>query len=120
MAHTVKPTYTGSEKLITSEVLGENFVEFNKLREKKVYDKLFVKEHYEYDALGTLTIVDTGLALDQDTQVELDVVKANLLPDDVHNYVLGETVSKIPEKEIYMKESDLAKETDLLDFDVLL
>ena len=122
MAHTVKPTYVGSEKLITSEVLGENFVEFNKLREKKVYDKLFVKEHYEFNADGTgaFTIVTDGTAT-LPTDVELSVVQAKVLKDDPHTpYAVGETVDLIPEKEIYMKETDLAKEEDLLDFDVLL
>ena len=118
----IKPSYVGSEKLVTSDILFQNMKNFDKRREEKVREKLWIKEHYEFNADGTgaFTIVTDGTAT-LPTDVELSVVQAKVLKDDPHTpYAVGETVDLIPEKEIYMKETDLAKEEDLLDFDVLL
>ena len=118
----IKPSYVGSEKLVTSDILFQNMKNFDKRREEKVREKLWIEEHYEFNADGTgaFTIVTEGTA-SLPTDVELSVVQAKVLKDDPHTpYVVGETVDLIPEKEIYMKETDLAKEEDLLDFDVLL
>ncbi len=118
---TVKPTYTGSDLLVTSELLGENFVEFNKLREKKVHKQLWTEAYYELASVqdgseGKLIVAD-GTVSSPDTEIQLsDVapVKSGYTPN------IGEYVNFIDEKEIYMKQSDIQKESDLLDFDTLL
>lgn len=121
MAHTVKPSYTGSQKLVTSEVLAENFVEFNKLREKKVHKQLWTEAYYELASVqdgseGKLVTIDGGVS-DPDNEIQLSDVtptKSGYTPN------VGEYVVYVDEKEIYMKEADLQKDTDLLDFDTLL
>lgn len=115
----IKPTYKGSEKLITSDILFQNMKNFDKRREEKVREKLYVEEHYEFNADGTgaFTIVTDGTAT-LPTDVELSVVQAKVLEDDPHTpYVVGETVDLIPEKEKYLKEADLQIEESLLDLD---
>lgn len=121
MAHVVKPGYTGSEKLITSELLAENIVKFNDLREKKVHKLLWTEAYYELASVqdgseGKLIVTD-GTVSSPDTEIQLsDVtpVKSSYTPN------VGEYVVYVDEKEIYMKEADLQKDTDLLDFDVIL
>ena len=113
----IKPSYVGSEKLVTSDILFQNMKNFDKRREEKVREKLWIEEHYKFnvDGTGAVTIVTDGTAA-LPTDVELSVVQAKVLKDDPHTpYVVGETVDLIPEKEIYMKETDLQIEDSLLD-----
>ena len=121
MAHTVKPSYTGSQKLVTSEVLAENFVEFNKLREKKVHKQLWTEAYYELASVqdgseGKLVVSD-GTVSSPDTQIQISDVTPT---KSGYTVQLGEYVVYVDEKEIYMKEADLQKDTDLLDFDIIL
>ena len=44
----IKPSYVGSEKLVTSDILFQNMKNFDKRREEKVREKLWIKEHYEF------------------------------------------------------------------------
>ena len=108
--------YVGnSEKIIDSAYLYSQFQNFDKRREQKLKDSLFVPEHYAYNNVdGALTIVDDGLAT-LDTEVEISVVNSKLLEDDVHVYQIGEKVDLIPETEIYLKSSTLSKEDEDLD-----
>ena len=108
--------YVGnSEKIVDSAYLYSQFQNFDKRREQKLKDSLFVPEHYAYnDVDGALTIVDDGLA-SLDTEVEISVVNSKLLEDDVHVYQIGEKVDLIPETEIYLKSSTLSKEDEDLD-----
>ena len=110
--------YVGnSEKIVDSAYLYSQFQNFDKRREQKLKDSLFVPEHYAYnDVDGALTIVDDGLA-SLDTEVEISVVNSKLLEDDVHVYQIGEKVDLIPETEIYLKSSTLSKEDTDLDLD---
>ena len=112
--------YVGnSEKIIDSAYLYSQFQNFDKRREQKLKDSLFVPEHYAYNNVdGALTIVDDGLAT-LDTEVEISVVNSKLLEDDVHVYQIGEKVDLIPETEVYLKASTLSKEDEDLDLDTL-
>lgn len=112
---------TLSGKVFTFDVANSTKVEdkyaTEKKVDKKIYDKLFVEEHYEFNADGTgaFTIVTDGTAT-LPTEVELSVVQAKVLVDDSHiPYMVGETVDLIPEKETYLKEADLQIEDSLLD-----
>lgn len=118
---TVKPTYTGSDLLVTSELLAENFVEFNKLREKKVHKQLWTEAYYELASMqdgseGKLVVSD-GTVSSPDTQIQISDVTPT---KSGYTVQLGEYVVFVDEKEIYMKEQDIQKDTDLLDFDTLL
>ena len=113
--------YAGNkDKLVDSEYLYKQFSNFDKRRAKKLYDSLFVEEHYALNNLdGKYTIVDNGLLVDSDTEVEIDTVTAKVLPDDVYSYQLGDKVDLIPEQEIYLKSSTLSHETEDLDLSTL-
>ena len=127
----IKPTYTGSEKLVTSDILYQNMKNFDARREQKVHSKLWetipeVPEHYilanPQDGSIGLVIVTDGTISNPDTEVELATVTGKILPDDLHSYQVGEYVVLIPvvpesEKEIYLKATDLDVENELLDLD---
>ena len=113
--------YKGSQdKIVDSEYLFKQFSNFDKRRAKKLYDSLFVEEHYALNNVdGKYTIVDNGLLVDNYTEVEIDTVTTKILPDDVYSYQLGDKVDLIPEQEIYLKSSTLSHETEDLDLDTL-
>ena len=120
----VKPTYTGSEKLITSDILFQNMKNFDKRREDKVHEQLYVKipevaAHYEKaepTTLNALEIIDNTSSV-VGSQIKL----ADVTPvADGYTPVVGEYtvyVALVPasEKEKYLKEADLQIEADLLD-----
>ena len=113
--------YKGSQdKIVDSEYLFKQFSNFDKRRAKKLYDSLFVKEHYALNNVdGKYTIVGSGLLVNSDIEVEIDTVTAKLLPDDVYSYQLGDKVDLIPEQEIYLKAATLNHESEDLDLDTL-
>ena len=120
----VKKNYTGSEKLITSDILFQNMKNFDKRREDKVHEKLYVKipevpAHYEKAESTTpsaLEIIDNTSSV-VGSQIKLDDVTPVA---DGYTPVVGEYtvyVALVPasEKEKYLKEADLQIEESLLD-----
>ena len=120
----VKKNYTGSEKLITSDILFQNMKNFDQRREAKVHEQLYVEipevpAHYEKaepTTLNALEIID-NTSLVVGSQIKL----ADVTPvADGYTPVVGEYtvyVDLVPasEKEKYLKEADLQIEDELLD-----
>lgn len=120
----VKKNYTGSEKLITSDILFQNMKNFDQRREAKVHEQLYVEipevpAHYEKaepTTLNALEIIDNTSSV-VGSQIKLDDVTPVA---DGYTPVVGEYtvyVALVPasEKEKYLKEADLQIEDELLD-----
>ena len=122
----VKPTYTGSEKLVSSDILYQNMKNFDIRREQKVHDLLYVEipeieAHYEEAQSGypgALEIIDDSSSVigDQIKISDVTPVKDGYVPS-IGGYTVLIPLVPASEKEKYLKQADLDYETDLLDLD---
>ena len=120
----VKKNYTGSEKLITSDILFQNMKNFDQRREAKVHEQLYVKipevaAHYEKAEPTTpnaLEIIDNTSSV-VGSQIKLSDVTpvADGYTPLVGEYTVFIDLVPASEKEKYLKEADLQIEDSLLD-----
>ena len=120
----IKPTYTGSEKLVTSDILYQNMKNFDIRREQKVHDLLYVEipeieAHYEEAQSsdpGALEIIDDSSSVvgDQIKISDVTPVKDGYVPS-IGGYTVLIPLVPASEKEKYLKEADLQIEDTLLD-----
>lgn len=122
----IKPTYTGSEKLVTSDILYQNMKNFDIRRDAKVHNLLYVQipeveAHYEEAQSsdpGALEIIDDSSSVIGDQIKISDVipVKDGYVPS-IGGYTVLIPLVPASEKEKYLKQADLNYEEDLLDLD---
>ena len=120
----IKPTYTGSEKLVTSDILYQNMKNFDARREQKVHDQLYVQipeveAHYEEAQSGdsgALEIIDDSSSVigDQIKISDVTPVKDGYVPS-IGGYTVLIPLVPASEKEKYLKQADLNMEDEDLD-----
>ena len=120
----IKPTYTGSEKLVTSDILYQNMKNFDARREQKVHDLLYVEipeieAHYEEaqnSDPGALEIIDDSSSVigNQIKISDVTPVKDGYVPS-IGGYTVLIPLVPASEKEKYLKQTDLDVENELLD-----
>ena len=128
----IKPTYTGSEKLVTSDILYQNMKNFDARREQKVHDLLYVEipeieAHYEEaqnSDPGALEIIDDSSSVigNQIKISDVTPVKDGYVPS-IGGYTVLIPLVPASEKEKYLKQADLNmedKDLDLSTFDAIV